>query len=143
VVRDPRDRDQLLQLIARLHALAEKHGDRVFAGALGDCVVDASGGEPKCPIAELFLEEYGETGHLPKVKDDRTRPLRPLTIAEPPVYDRERLLDYIHHALEQRAILKGDTHFVRALHVCERAMRESDACPMHRVLKQHHPDSAN
>ncbi|PYM86441.1 MAG: hypothetical protein DME09_02385 [Candidatus Rokuibacteriota bacterium] len=131
-----RDRDQFLQLIARLHAVAERHGDRAFAGALGDCLIDASGGEPKCPMAELFLQEYAETGHPPRLEGERTRPLRPMGIDEPPPYDRQPLLEKIHHALEERAILKGDTRYVQALHVCHRAMEENDSCPMHRLLKQ-------
>jgi hypothetical protein len=134
-----RDRDQFLQLIARLHSVAEKHGDRVFAGALSDCLVDASGGEPKCPIADLILQEYAETGHLPKVDGAPKTPLLPLNAADPPPYDRQRLLDYIHRVLEERAAFKGDTKYVQALHGCQKAMAESEACPMHRFLSQQPP----
>jgi hypothetical protein len=136
-----RDRDQFLQLLARLRGVAERHGDRVFAGALSDCLVDASGGHLKCPVADLILREYAETGHMPKVDEAAKTPPLPLNATDPPPYDRQRLLEYIHHALEQRAVFKGDTEYVQALHACHKAMLESEACPMHRFLSQQHPHS--
>jgi hypothetical protein len=60
-------------------------------------------------------------------------------IDEPPPDDRQPLLDKIHHALKERAILKGDTRYVQALHVCQRAMEANVSRPMRRLLKQHHP----
>jgi hypothetical protein len=130
------DREQFLPLIARLRAVAKKHGDGVFAGALDACLVDASGGAPSCPMAGLILEEYVQTGHLPKIDGKRTTPLRPMNVTDPPPYDRQRLLNYVHHVLEARAALKSDTHYVKALQACQKAMQESDGCPMHRILKE-------
>ena len=133
-----RDRDEFLTLRARLHAVAQKHGDATFAAALRDCIVDASGGEPWCPMAEFFLEEYARTGHLPDMDDPRPRPLRPL-IAPEASYDRGRLLAYVHRALEERAILRKDTRYLEGLQGCERAMRESAHCPMHRLFETQPP----
>jgi hypothetical protein len=141
VVSDPRDRDQFLQLIVRLQAVAEKHGDRVFAAALSECLVDASGGGPGCPMGDLILQQYADTGHMPEIGDATQKsPPLPLNATDPPPYDRQRLLDFIHHILEERAILKGDTHYVQALHGCQRTMQENESCPVHRFLSQHpHP----
>jgi len=136
-----RDRDQFLQLIARLHAVAEKHGDRVFAGALSECLVDASGGGPNCPMADLLIQQYVETGHMPEVGGAPRSPQLPLNATDPAPYDRQRLLDYLHHVLEERAILRGDTQYVQALHACQHAMRENDACPVHRFLSKQAPHS--
>lgn len=60
-----------------------------------------------------------------------------MNVTDAPPYDWQRLLDCIHHVLEERTALKGDTHYVRTLHACQKAMEESDACPPHRFLKQH------
>jgi hypothetical protein len=131
-----RDRDQFLQLIARLRGVAEKHGDRVFADALSGCLVDSSGGEPRCPMAALFIQQYADDGYMPDIGGPpKTAPL-PLNATDPPPYDRQRLLDYIRHILEERAALRGDTRFVQALHECRRTMLESESCPMHRFLNQ-------
>lgn len=136
-----RDRAQFLQLIARLRGVAEKHGDRVFADALGDCLLDSSHGDQRCPVVDLLLREYAETGQPPP-RAEGEHPLQPvpLNYNDPPPYDRQHFIDYLHHVLEVRAAFKGDTAYVQALHACQKAMRESDACPMGRFLKQHYPN---
>lgn len=105
-----RDHEQFFQLIARLRAVAEKHGDRAFAGALSDCLGLASSAESRCPIARLIVQDYGEMPHPPTANGDPSHRLGPLVATEPPPYEPERLLGYVHHALEERAVLKGDTH---------------------------------
>ena len=131
-----RDRDQFLQLTVRLRGVADKRGDSAFASALGQCLVDASGGEPNCPMADLLIGQYAEAGHMPDLGTPPKAPPLPLNAADPPPYDRQRLLNFIHHALEERAVLRGDTHFVEALHGCQRAMLDNDGCPIHRFLRQ-------
>jgi hypothetical protein len=132
----PTDPDQFLRLRARLQAVAAKHGDAAFAEALSRCVVDASGGAPHCPMGELFLQRYADSGRMPDPADPRTRPRHPLTASDPPPYDRQRLMTYLQRVLEERALLHGDLQYVEALHACQGMTRDSAACPLHRFIDQ-------
>jgi hypothetical protein len=126
-----RDRDEFVQLRARLHAVASSHGDRPFADAIGKCIVDASGGTPACPMAKLFLEQYVATGRPPKTTAPAPLPTTAMLASSPSRYDRQKFLDYIHRAVEDRALTKHDDRYVEALRACGRAMRESPDCPLH------------
>ena len=128
---DPGERHWFLQVVARLLAVAEEHGDTTFAAALAECLLDASGGESKCPMAGLILDDYAATGHLPQLGGERAAALPPHEVTP---YDRQRLLDYLRRPVEDGAILEGDSHYRAALQLCEQAMRESESCPMHRFF---------
>jgi hypothetical protein len=131
----PRDHEQFHRLIARLHAVAEKHGDLVFAHALTDCAVNASGGKPECPMAVLLLEDYAKTGERPHVMAPPSGGSLPLTAGDPPPYDRQGLLQYVHRVLEEQALLRRDVRYLEALQSCQKMMKEDDSCPMHRFLR--------
>ena len=140
MVRFPREHEQFHRLIARLNAVAEKHGDAVFAQALTDCAVNAAGGKPECPMAALLLEDYAKAGAGPHRIEPSSGGSLPLTASDPPPYERQSLLDYIHRVLEEQALLRRDTRYLQALHGCQKAMREDESCPMHRFLRQQHPE---
>lgn len=134
MVEPHRGHDQFLALIARLRAVAEKHGDTAFAEGLAACLVNASGGHAKCPMAELFIDEYTATGALPEVEDTRTRPLQPMTTDDPPPYERRNLMNHLQRALEEKATVRRDLRLLDALHECEKT-RETDVhCPLYRLL---------
>jgi hypothetical protein len=132
----PQDHDQFLALIARLRAVAEQHGDTAFADGLAACLIDASGGEPKCPLAALFLADYADTGRLPKIDDRRARPLRPLSASDPPPYDRRHLFEHLRRALEDKAVVRQDATLVEALRGCDAARRTNEHCPLHGLLTE-------
>jgi hypothetical protein len=113
--------------MARLRAVAERHGDTTLADALIGCLREASRGAPGCPIADLLSRQH----IVPTPRDV----LLPMGLREPS-YDRGRLLEYVHRALRDRAALHGDTQFVEALHACQKHMQGDDRCPMHRLLIQ-------
>lgn len=126
-------RRQFLDLVSRLRDVANRHGDTGFASALEACLIDASGAQPGCPIGDLLLEDYTETGAMPRV-DHARRPPLPLSSVEPPPYDPEWLLRNLHRALEQRARAHEDERYVQALQACAVARQSSDSCPMHRFI---------
>jgi hypothetical protein len=130
-----RDHEQSLQILVRLQDVARKHGDAAFAAALANCLVNASGAHPECPLGALVLEDYTRTGQTPRLDDRRRRPLRAMNANDPPSYDRRRLLDSIHDALRERAALRNDVRYLAALRSCEDAMRISDSCPIRRLLE--------
>ena len=128
------DHDQFLALIARLRAVAQKHDDTVFAEGLASCLLDASGGEPKCPMAALLIADYAETGRLPKIEDAHTYPRRPMNMTDPPPYDRRQLLEHLHRALADKAGARRDVRLLEALHDCEHTRQTNEHCPLHRLL---------
>jgi hypothetical protein len=134
MVEPHHDHGQFLALIARLRAVAEKHGDTAFAEGLAACLIDASGGHAKCPMAKLFIDEYAATGALPKVEDTRTRPLQPMTTSDPPPYERRSLINHIQRALEEKAIVRRDLRLLEALHGCEKTRTTDVRCPLYQLL---------
>jgi hypothetical protein len=126
--------EQFLGAVSRLRDVANRHEDTGFAAALEGCVIDASGAHPKCPIGELLLEDYTETGCMPRVADHSRQPRLPLSGIEPPPYDPERLLQKLHGALEQQARAHRDERYVGALQACVVARQSSDSCPIHRFI---------
>jgi hypothetical protein len=128
--------EQFLGVVSRLRDVAQRHDDTGFAAALEGCVINASGGDPKCPLGELFLEDYGETGVMPRVPDDSRRPRLSLNHFEPPPYDPEHLLQHLHRALAQQAGVHQDQRYVEALGRCAVARQRSDSCPIHRFIAE-------
>jgi hypothetical protein len=126
--------EQFLGVVSRLRDVANRHQDTGFAAALEGCLTDASGVHPKCPIGELLLDDYAETGIVPRFKDHSRQPLLPLNGVEPPPYDPERLLQNVHGALEQQARAHQDKRYVEALQACAVARQSSDSCPIHRFI---------
>lgn len=126
--------EQFLGVVSRLRDVANRHEDTGFAAALEGCLTDASGAHPSCPMGELLLGDYAETGVLPRVEDHSRRRLLPLSGVEPPPYDPERLVQDLHRALEQQARAHQDERYVGALQACAAARKGSDSCPMHRFV---------
>jgi hypothetical protein len=132
IIMVQRDRNQFFQLMGRVREVALKHGDETFAAACGACIIDASGGDPKCPIGDLAVETYGATGCLPSPAEDSTvRPRLPLTFEPPLPYERGQLLRYAHGALEERAVVRHDDQYIKALRACRTRRNLDTACPLH------------
>jgi hypothetical protein len=126
---------KFVQLQDRLRVLAEQYGDHAFAEALSNCIHIASGDHSdcsECPMRNLLLEDYVQTGQVPNGPHQPTPPA--LTSQPGPSLPMQTILDRVQALLKRDALRVGDVRYLEALEACEQAKKANPNCPMFNIL---------
>lgn len=123
---------QFAEIRMAMQDIATKRGDKPFADALEECVIYATGGNDRCPMGRLILDDYLKTGKMlqPEISHQH-RDAPPQKILP-----REAILNHVQKLLKDSASATKDDAYLSALTECEHSMQGDDQCPLHRLLQK-------
>ena len=138
----------IVTVIDRFHAEADRKGQKPFAEALRACALNMSGGNLTCPVGMLVLEETLKTGKfltndLKPQAPSRTAPSdstaathEPGTVSPKQAAEWASQFSKLWTILEEDAKRSGDKECLEALQECKE-LTPQHQCPVRVLLSQH------